>query len=101
MKNKLNISDNFEMNDSIILDNDEMQLLKAMKESNSIVTDSLIKKYQQIALTQKKRTKQLSMRLTDEDYLLAKTKSIEEGIPYQVLLSSVIHKWLHGKYKEI
>lgn len=42
----------------------------------------------------------LSMRLSSDDYLRAKAKGIEEGISYQVLLASIIHKWLHGKLKE-
>ena len=76
-------------------------LLAGIHDSKSIFTDELVQYYSQIAITQKKRTKQLSMRLSDDDFLLAKTKSLEEGIPYQVLLASVVHKWLHGKLKDV
>ena len=56
-----------------------------------------MKKNSKIAKTQKNRNKSVSMRLSEDDFLRAKAKSLEEGIPYQVLLSSIIHKWLHGK----
>lgn len=92
---------NFEVADNIQLDEEEKSLLGGLKESKSIFTDKLVQQYRQIAIDQKKRTRQLSMRLTDDDFLLAKSKSIEEGIPYQVLLASIVHKWLHGKLKEI
>ncbi len=37
--------------------------------------------------------------LREEVYALDGTAA--EGIPYQVLLASVVHKWLHAKYKEV
>jgi len=92
---------NFEVADNIKLDPEEKILLAGLKESKSIFTEQLRDYYSKTAHNQKKRTKQLSMRLTDDDFLIAKTKSIEEGIPYQVLLASIVHKWLHGKLKEV
>ena len=100
MKTKINFN-NFEIDDNMQLDEDEKILLAGIHDSKSIFTDELVQYYSQIAITQKKRTKQLSMRLSDDDFLLAKTKSLEEGIPYQVLLASVVHKWLHGKLKDV
>jgi predicted DNA binding CopG/RHH family protein len=100
MKPKINLKD-FEVDESIKLSDDEPDLLKGIKGSKSIFTEELSHYYSQVAINNKKRTKQLSMRLTDEDFLLAKTKGLEEGLPYQVLLASVVHKWLHGKYKEV
>jgi|GEM_PF-2936130 len=100
MKPKINLED-FEVDKNIKLSNDELDLLKGIKGSKSIFTEELSHYYSQVAINSKKRTKQLSMRLTDEDFLLAKTKGLEEGLPYQVLLASVVHKWLHGKYKEV
>lgn len=99
--NKKTILNDFKIEEKIKLDTEEEELLLGVKGSRSIASSELINNYQQIALNQKKRTKQLSMRLTDSDYLLAKARGIEEGMPYQVLLSSIIHKWLHGKLKEV
>ena len=44
--------------------------------------------------TQKK--KQVNFRLLESDLEKLKTKALIEGIPYQTLLSSIIHKFLNG-----
>lgn len=95
MKKNLNLTD-FEIDDSIALDDEEKELLVGIKDSHSIMNDDLVKRLSNIVKSQNKRSKQINMRLTENDYLLAKAKALEEGIPYQVLLASVIHKWLHA-----
>lgn len=90
----------FEVDDDIQLDREEKALLAGIKGSRSILTKELIHRYSEIAKAQKNRNKNVSMRLSEDDFLRAKAKGIEEGIPYQVLLASIVHKWLHGKLKE-
>ena len=43
-----------------------------------------------------KKEKRINLRLTQKDYHQIQIKAIEEGIPYQTLISSVIHKYLNG-----
>jgi len=43
-----------------------------------------------------KKDKRINLRLTQKDYHQIQIKAIEEGIPYQTLISSVIHKYLNG-----
>lgn len=38
--------------------------------------------------------------MTEHDFNLAHARAREEGIPYQTLLSSVIHKYLSGRLTE-
>ena len=38
--------------------------------------------------------------MTERDFNLAHARAREEGIPYQTLLSSVIHKYLSGRLTE-
>ena len=38
------------------------------------------------------KTKRVNLRVTERDFNLAHSRAREEGIPYQTLLSSVIHK---------
>ena len=90
----------FEIEETLQLDEEEKQLLANLGNTRSIFTQELAQYYSKIATAQKNRNKNVSMRLSDDDFLRAKAKAVEEGIPYQVLLASVIHKWLHGKYKE-
>ena len=46
------------------------------------------------------KTKRVNLRVTERDFNLAHARAREEGIPYQTLLSSVIHKYLSGRLHE-
>ena len=46
------------------------------------------------------KTKRVNLRMTERDFNLAHSRAREEGIPYQTLLSSVIHKYLSGRLIE-
>ncbi len=46
------------------------------------------------------KTKRVNLRVTERDFELAHLKAREEGIPYQTLLSSIIHKYLSGRLAE-
>ena len=46
------------------------------------------------------KTKRVNLRMTERDFHLAHVRANEEGIPYQTLLSSVIHKYLSGRMTE-
>ena len=39
----------------------------------------------------------INIRLTKRDFFNLKSKAVREGIPYQTLVSSVIHKYLTGQ----
>ena len=43
-----------------------------------------------------KKDKRINLRLTEKDYHQIQIKAIEEGLPYQTLISSIIHKYLNG-----
>ena len=43
------------------------------------------------------KTRRVNLRVTERDFILAHSRAREEGIPYQTLLSSVIHKYLSGR----
>ncbi|MBC8433878.1 MAG: antitoxin [Desulfobacterales bacterium] len=47
-----------------------------------------------------KKNKRINLRLTQKDYHQIQIKAIEEGIPYQTLISSIIHKYLTGRLQE-
>ena len=46
------------------------------------------------------KTRRVNLRVTERDFGLAHARAREEGIPYQTLLSSVIHKYLSGRLTE-
>jgi len=47
-----------------------------------------------------KKTRRVNLRVTERDFNRAHARAREEGIPYQTLLSSVIHKYLSGRLTE-
>ncbi len=55
---------------------------------------------QQAARNTFNKTRRVNLRVTERDFNLAHAKAREEGIPYQTLLSSVIHKFLSGRLTE-
>ncbi len=95
LKDKFDLS-NFEVDENIILDAEEIEMVAGLNGSKSIMDDEMIKRFRSMVKEQNKRSKQINMRLTETDYMLAKAKALEEGIPYQVLLAGIIHKWLHA-----
>ncbi len=59
---------------------------------------SRIKKY----LTEKhNKNKRVNIRLTEQDFLYAQSRALEDGLPYQTLLSSILHKYFTGKLVEM
>ena len=47
-----------------------------------------------------KKTRRINLRVTERDYMLVHARAREEGIPYQTLLSSIIHKYVSGQLSE-
>jgi len=47
-----------------------------------------------------RKTRRVNLRVTERDFNLAHARAREEGMPYQTLLASVIHKYLAGRLVE-
>lgn len=45
------------------------------------------------------KSKRINIRLTEKDYRDIQVKAMEEGVPYQTLISSIIHKYNKGELK--
>jgi len=56
-------------------------------------------RYTQIARTQMNKKKAISIRLLESDIERIKAKSLSQGMPYQTLISSLIHQYANGKIK--
>jgi predicted DNA binding CopG/RHH family protein len=73
-------------------DKDEWQSVKGFNEEK--------KKYRRYARNTLLKNKRINIRISEKDLINLKAKSIEEGIPYQSLISSVLHKYVNGKLVE-
>lgn len=46
------------------------------------------------------KDQRMNIRIAQRDLEGLKTKALEEGMPYQTLVSSILHKYVTGKLKE-
>ena len=84
--------DNYEKEILESYENDELISIKNLKEKK--------KEYAQYAKNTFLKNKRINIRISEKDFVDIKTKSLEEGIPYQTLISSIIHKYISGKFIE-
>jgi len=47
-----------------------------------------------------RKDKRINIRISQEDLAAIQKKALEEGIPYQTLISSILHKYLSGRLSE-
>jgi predicted DNA binding CopG/RHH family protein len=84
------------------LDKEEKELLKSYEKDEWKSIKNFKKKkleYQSYARNTSLKNKRINIRLTEKDLANLKAKSLEEGMPYQTLVASIIHKYISGKFK--
>lgn len=78
-----------------LLDEEEQQLLEEFErgEWKSIKNFAKAKKlYEAAARNTLKKTRNINIRLSERDLQKLKAKAAREGLPYQTLASSVLHR---------
>ena len=63
-------------------------------------TKGKIKKYQEYAKATFRKDKRVNIRISEKDLVGIQKKAVEEGLPYQTLISSVLHKFISGRLTE-
>ncbi len=84
------------------LDKDEKKILKDVNGGQYKSVKELKKmklRYQQAAKSNLNKTKNVNIRLSEMDLQKIRSRAIEDGIPYQTLMSSILHKYLNDKLK--
>jgi len=81
------------------LDKDEMELSKSLETEEwlSDLTKKEKKQYEEYARNSLTKQKRINIRMTERDLKKIQAKAIEEGLPYQSLISMLIHKYNEGK----
>jgi len=81
------------------IDKEEKELMESI-EQNEWKPVKNMKQEKEKAITAARNTlkkdKRINLRLSEKDYHQIQIKDIEEGIPYQTFISSIIHKYLNG-----
>jgi len=79
------------------LDKEEKELIESYNKGEwKPIKKGDQKVYIQAAKESMAKNKRINIRLTSKDYY---DKAVEEGIPYQTLISSLIHKYNKGQLK--
>ncbi|MDP2866760.1 MAG: antitoxin [Elusimicrobiota bacterium] len=80
--------------------NDEDKKILEAYESGNFKSVPNVKKelarYRDYAKSTLQKNKRINIRISEKDLTHIQRKAIEEGLPYQTLISSVIHKYVSG-----
>ena len=81
------------------LDKDEMELARSIENGEwvSDLTKKERKQYEEYARYSLNKQKRINIRMNERDLRRIRAKAIEEGIPYQSLITMLIHKYNEGK----
>lgn len=82
------------------LDKEEKELLESFEKGDWEKVpnqDEKLKKFQQIARESLKKDQRINIRISGRDLREIKRKAVHEGIPYQTLVSSILHKYVSGR----
>jgi predicted DNA binding CopG/RHH family protein len=77
------------------LDKEEQELLEAFEKGEFVAVANQEEervKAEAAAKATLNKTRNINIRLSERDLYKLKAKAIEEGIPYQTLASSILHK---------
>jgi predicted DNA binding CopG/RHH family protein len=80
------------------LDSEERALLKSVErgEWRSATTKAALRRYAQAARRTLKKDRRVNIRISQTDLKDIQVRAFEEGLPYQTLISSVLHKYVAG-----
>lgn len=84
------------------LDNYEEELLRDFESGKLKSIKNATKektRYQTYAGALLQKNKNINIRLSEHDLIRLKARALEEGLPYQTYLSSLIHKHLKRSHK--
>jgi predicted DNA binding CopG/RHH family protein len=87
------------MTNAKYVDKDEMELERSLEneEWGSDLTKKEKEQYEECARYSLNKQKRINIRMSERDLRKIRAKAIEEGIPYQSLISMLIHKYNEGK----
>ena len=85
------------------LDKEEKEILDAY-EKGSVASipnvEKEIERYREYAKAALQKNKRINIRISERDLIHIQRKAVEEGLPYQTLISSILHKFVAGHFAE-
>ncbi len=86
---------NLSQDEKEILDAFESGNVKSIKQSKK-----LIERHKQYAKATLRKDARINIRISSKDLETLQKRAIIEGIPYQTLISSILHKYAEGRLRE-
>jgi len=82
------------------LDKEEQELSSSIERGEWEPVKNMaaeIRKYAEYAKNALKKDKRISIRMSKQDFIGIQTKAVDEGILYQTLITSIVHRYINGK----
>lgn len=82
------------------LDDEEREFIEAYERGEYIETSAskdLKKKVKAAAKNYMQKNARINIRISEADLHGLKVRAVEEGMPYQTLIASVLHKFVSGR----
>lgn len=85
------------------LNPEDQEMLEAFDagEFESDLKDERRTQLAKLAAETIRKDKRINIRISSRDLEALQRRAIEEGLPYQSLVSSVLHKYVSGSFKDI
>ncbi|MGA7953671.1 MAG: hypothetical protein WCA07_09135 [Gloeobacterales cyanobacterium] len=84
------------------LDQEERELLESFEHDQwqSVAMPERLKAFQVYGQAALSKDKRITIRISSRDLEELQVKALEEGIPYQTLITSILHKYIAGRLIE-
>jgi predicted DNA binding CopG/RHH family protein len=85
------------------LDQEEKELLESSERDEWQSVSNLESEsdwYREYAGATFRKDRRINIRISQKDLVAIQKRALEEGIPYQTLISSVLHKYISGRLAE-
>ncbi|MBI3801294.1 MAG: antitoxin [Deltaproteobacteria bacterium] len=85
------------------LDKEEREILNAFERGALkpiLEKEAELKKHREYAAATFKAEHRINIRLSTRDLQALQKRALSEGVPYQTLIASILHKYVDGQFQE-
>jgi len=86
------------------IERDEREILESFEEGEGVPLrdrEREMGRFRALAENAARKNRRLNIRLSERDLQRIKERALREGIPYQTLIASVLHKYGAGTLREV
>ena len=86
------------------LTKEEKEILDSFEKDEWVPVTNLTKRKKELmayARNTLRKDKRLNIRISERDLLELQKRAVNEGLPYQTYISSIIHKFINGNLVEV